>query len=45
MVGSRDADGNFFKDALNHLPRAIVAEAQQRNTKYVKWLAENLFQT
>jgi hypothetical protein len=45
MVGSRDADGNFFQDALNHLPRAIVAEAQQRNTKYVKWLAENLFQT
>jgi hypothetical protein len=45
MVGSRDADGNFFKHALDHLPRAIVEETQQRNTRYVKWLAENLFQT
>jgi len=45
MVGSRDADGNFFKHALDHLPRATIAEAQRRNTKYVKWLAENLFQT
>jgi hypothetical protein len=45
MVGSRDTDGNFFKHALDHLPRAIVEETQQRNTNYVKWLAENLFQT
>ena len=45
MVGSRDADGNFFKHALDHLPRATIAAAQRRNTKYVKWLAENLFQT
>ena len=45
MVGSRDADGDFFKHALDHLPRATVAETQRRNTKYVKWLAENLFQT
>ena len=45
MVGSRDADGNFFKHALDHLPRAIVEETQRRNTRYVKWLAENLFQT
>lgn len=45
MVGTRDADGGgFFKDALDHLPRAIVQEAQRRNKKYVKWLAENLFQ-
>jgi hypothetical protein len=44
MVGSRDADGRFFKDAFDHLPRAIVEETQRRNTKYVKWLAENLFQ-
>jgi hypothetical protein len=45
MVGSPDADGSFFKNALDHLPRATVAETQRRNTKYVKWLAENLFQT
>jgi hypothetical protein len=45
MVGSRDpGSGSFFKDALDHLPRAIVEEAQRRNTRYVKWLAENLFQ-
>ena len=43
MVGSRGPDGRFFKDAVDHLPRAIVAEAQRRNTQYVKWLAENLF--
>ena len=45
VVGSRDADGGgFFKDVLDHLPRAIVNETQRRNKKYVKWLAENLFQ-
>jgi hypothetical protein len=44
IVGSRDSDGRFFKDALDHLPRAIFEEAQRRNTRYVKWLAENLFQ-
>jgi hypothetical protein len=45
MVGSRDSDGvRFFKDALDHLPRAVVQEAQRRNTRYVEWLAENLFQ-
>ena len=43
MVGSRDTDGSFFKESLDHLPRAIVEEAQRRNTRYVKWLAENLF--
>ena len=45
MVGSPDAGGSrFYKDVLDHLPRAIVEEAQRRNTRYVKWLAENLFQ-
>jgi hypothetical protein len=43
MVGSRDEDGRFFKDALDHLPRPIVEETQRRNTSYVKWLAGNLF--
>ncbi len=43
MVGSHDRDGRFFKDALDHLPIAVVQEAQRRNTGYVKWLAENLF--
>jgi hypothetical protein len=45
MVGSRDADGGrFFKDVLDHLPPAVIKEAQRRNTRYVKWLAESLFQ-
>jgi len=45
MVGSRDPAGReFFKDALDHLPGAIVNQTQRRNKKYVKWLAENLFQ-
>lgn len=44
MVGSRDPEGKFFKDSLDQLPRAIVEEVQRRNTRYVKWLAENLFQ-
>ena len=44
MVGSRDTDGSFFKDSLDRLPHGIVEEARRRNTRYVKWLAENLFQ-
>ena len=43
MVGSRDTGGRFFKDQLDHLPRPIVEETQRRNTRYVKWLADNLF--
>ena len=43
MVGSRAADGHFFKEALDQLPRAVVEEARHRNTRYVKWLAEKLF--
>jgi hypothetical protein len=46
MVGSRDAGGGeFFKDALDYLPGAIVNETRRRNKNYVKWLAENLFQS
>ncbi len=44
MVGSPDTDGSFFKNSLDRLPGAIVEETQRRNTGYVKWLAENLFQ-
>jgi len=44
IVGSRDTDGSFFKDSLDHLPHGLVEEARRRNTRYVKWLAENLFQ-
>jgi hypothetical protein len=43
MVGSKDVDGRFFKESLDQLPRAVVDEAQRRNTEYVKWLAANLF--
>ena len=43
MVGSLDTDGRFFKEALDHLPGAVIEETQRRNTDYVKWLAGNLF--
>ncbi len=43
MVGSRDDDGRFFKETLDHLPASVVAETQRRNVEYVKWLAGNLF--
>jgi hypothetical protein len=43
MVGSRDVDGRFFKEALDRLPRAVIEETQRRNTRYVKWLAANLW--
>lgn len=43
LVGSRDEDGVFFKDKLDRLPAAIVAETRRRNAGYVKWLAANLF--
>jgi hypothetical protein len=42
MVGSKDVDGRFFKESLDQLPRAIVEEARQRNTQYIKWLASHL---
>lgn len=43
MVGSRAADGRFFKDALDSLPFSIIAETRRRNSAYIRWLAENLF--
>ena len=43
MVGSRDENGRFFKEELDTLPPAIVAETQRRNAEYVKWLASHLF--
>jgi hypothetical protein len=42
MVGSKDEDGRFFKQALDELPASIVAETQRRNQSYVEWLAANL---
>jgi hypothetical protein len=43
MVGSRDEDGRFFKEALDSLPPAIVEETRRRNAGYVRWLADNLW--
>jgi hypothetical protein len=43
MVGSRDEDGRFFKEALDSLPAAIVNETRRRNAEYVRWLASNLW--
>ena len=45
MVGSRDEQGRFFKEALDNLPSAIVAETRRRNAEYVRWLASNLWGT
>ena len=42
MVGCRDDNGRFFKDELDELPADLLAEVRKRNTRYVKWLAENL---
>jgi len=43
MVGSRDEDGRFFKESLDHLPDFIVEETRRRNSEYVRWLAAQLF--
>ena len=43
MVGCRDEQGHFYKEALDHLPAGIIAEARRRNTAYVQWLAQNLW--
>jgi hypothetical protein len=45
MVGCRDEDDRFFKASLDHLPAAVVEEAQRRNANYVKWLATHLFES
>jgi hypothetical protein len=42
VVGSKDADGRFFKQHLDELPAKIVKEVQSRNTKYIVWLASQL---
>jgi hypothetical protein len=42
MVGCRDTDGRFFKDALDELPVNIIEEARRRNVAYIQWLAEQL---
>ncbi|HTS75918.1 MAG TPA: tagaturonate epimerase family protein [Bryobacteraceae bacterium] len=44
MVGSRDEDGRFFKESLDSVPGAIVQETRRRNSEYICWLAENLFE-
>ena len=43
MVGCRDEDGRFFKDAIDELPRGIIDEARRRNIAYIRWLATQLF--
>src|SRR5208283_151248 len=43
MVGSRDEDGRFFKESLDHLPERIVTETRRRNAGYIRWLAKQLF--
>jgi len=45
MVGSRNPQGQFFKDSLDSLPAGIVAETRRRNAAYVRWLADNLWST
>ncbi len=42
MVGSKDADGRFFKRHIDELPVEIIKETQARNTKYIIWLATQL---
>lgn len=42
IVGSKDADGHFFKDKLDELPADLLAEVRRRNTAYVEWLAGEL---
>jgi hypothetical protein len=47
MVGSRDlqapdGDHRFFKEKLDELPPALLAEVRRRNTEYVIWLADHL---
>jgi hypothetical protein len=42
VVGSRDTDGEFFKDKLDRLPAPLIAEVRRRNARYVRWLASCL---
>jgi hypothetical protein len=43
IVGSKDEDGRFFKEALDELPQTVVEETRRRNKEYVKCLASHLF--
>src|SRR5258706_13130468 len=43
VVGSRDTDGEFFKDKLDRLPSTLIDEVRARNSRYIHWLAECLF--
>lgn len=47
LVGTRDlhapgGDKRFFKEKLDELPEALLAEVRRRNSDYIVWLAENL---
>ena len=47
MVGSRDVkspdgDRRFFKEKLDELPAELVREVQERNARYIEWLAGHL---
>lgn len=42
VVGSRDTDGEFFKDKLDRLSQAVVEETRERNARYIRWLASCL---
>lgn len=44
MAGSRDEDGRFFKESLDHLPEGVVGETRRRNGEYIRWLAQHLFE-
>jgi hypothetical protein len=39
VAGSRDCDGEFFKDKLDRLRAGLIEEVRQRNARYVRWLA------
>lgn len=47
LVGSRDVDSpdrdqRYFKEKIDELPEALLAEVRRRNSRYVVWLAEHL---
>jgi len=47
LVGSRDVhspdgDHRFFKEKIDELPKDLLAEVRQRNSRYIIWLAEHL---
>lgn len=42
VVGSRDTDGEFFKEKLDRLPEAVLKQVRDRNARYLRWLASCL---